>query len=58
VRSQRLPVCGNGCRQTGQCFSPGLTSKLALHLGQVILTSLMPDFWVMSSKKSEAIDSA
>ena len=36
VPCQRLPDCGNGCRQTGQCFSAGLTSRLALHLGQVM----------------------
>ena len=31
---QRLRDCGNGCRQIGQFFSLGLTSRLALHLGQ------------------------
>jgi len=42
--SQHRPDCGNGCLHTGQCFSPGLTSRLALHLGQVTLISLMPVF--------------
>jgi len=49
---QRLPDCGSGSRQTGQFFSPGLTSRLALHLGQVTLMSLMPGSWLICLKRS------
>jgi hypothetical protein len=58
VPCQRRPDCGRGCRQTGQSFSPGLTSRLALHFGQVILISLMPFSWLMFSAKSGASNPA
>jgi hypothetical protein len=40
VSRQRLPDCGSGSLHTGQFFSVGLTSRIALHLGQVTLKSL------------------
>ena len=50
---QRLPDCGSGWRQTGHCFSFGLTSRLALHLGQVTLTSLISGSLVILPKGRE-----
>ncbi len=41
VPCQRLPGCGTGYRQAGQNRTPGLTSRVSLHVGHLIFVSLI-----------------